>query len=145
MPQFTVMFYIWQSNFIAALKKWKLQKYGRGVMWSQTGFLSIICKEFSVIYNLHNRKVVGVILNEVIGVYKFICCSQSHYGSGVYSAFNRNKSGIFLGAKCFRLIAPPSQRLMSRKCENLSISQPYGPPRSITEMDLPLCPFFGFA
>jgi hypothetical protein len=48
--------------------------------------------------------------------------------------------GIFLGlngGQHIRLTSPPIVNQMFKKCESLDISQPYGPPQSITGTDLP--------
>jgi hypothetical protein len=66
---------------------------------------------------------------------------QPHYGPGDDSASNRNEyQNVFLGVKrcrCVKLTtSPPCVSDLARKCGILDISQPYGPSRSVTGIDL---------
>ena len=92
-----------------------------------------------------NHKVAGSIPAGVSGFLIDIKSFQSHYGTGVDSASNRNEyQEYFLGGKsgrCVRLTTLPPSCAVVMKFGNLNFLEPSGPLQACNGTDLPLLTF----
>jgi hypothetical protein len=97
-------------------------------------------------YNDTSWKVAGSSPDEDIGFFFFSWPNPSSYTMALGSTqpltemSTRDILGMFLGVKGGQHVGLttllPSMRLLSRRCGNLNISQPYGPPHPVIGISL---------
>jgi hypothetical protein len=87
------------------------------------------------------KKVVGSIPNEVIGIFNWHTPSSRTVALGSTQPLTEMSKWSLLGLKgswWIRLSSLPPSESCLEKCGSLDGSQPYGPPRHVTGIALPL-------